>query len=176
MKKPFHQVVLALGLFGWIVGASNHVMAASAIGIATAHVMHSLSIGTTSGGEDTLTGSLTFGAFASSAEGIIEIDPSTCTVDSDISHFGGHRCARFKVGGYENAAYTISYEPNQTLVHAEMPTATMPYVLKLDNGDNRHRNLNGGSDEIQFGGALNVSPNSLPGVYTGNFQITINYQ
>jgi hypothetical protein len=176
MKKSFRKVVLVISLFSWAVGMSSHVVAANATGTATANVVHSLSIGAASDEPGASSATLAFGAFAGSAEGTVDIDPSTCNKASNVSHFGGHNCARFRVSGHNNAAYVISYESNQTLTHAEIPTATLPYMLELDNKDNRNRNLSGGSDEIQFGGSLTVAPDVPTGVYTGTFNVTIDYQ
>lgn len=167
MKKQFHKSVLAVSVLGLVAGLTGNVLAATATGTATANVVRALTIDPTS--------VLAFGTFAASATGgIVNIDQATCDVDSDVPHFDGHGCGTFRVGGYNNAAYVVSYDTAHTLVHVDNPANTMPFSVALNGSP--VKSLVEGVGNLQFGGSVTVSPSQPIGVYTGTYDVTVDYQ
>jgi len=111
----------------------------------------------------------------------------TCTASAGIVHSGACRPARFGGAGESGRIVRIKKPPSNQITLTGPGTAMTITNLVLDgspgltlvqatSGYSRFRidDVNGIFD-FRLGGTLNVGANQAPGVYTGTFDITIQY-
>ena len=119
--------------------------------------------------------SLSFGGVANlNVQEVVTVDPTSCTVTTNLTHFGNHQCGQFTVSGYGNTAYIVTWSEATSLRHTVHSSIVMPFELNLAGGTSR--NLASGRDELQFGGVLTVAANQASGNYTGTYSVTVNHQ
>lgn len=124
--------------------------------------------------------------------GTVILNPATnvCTVTGAILHVGGCQAANFAGLGRRNFFVRITVSsptnltgPGQTMVMDTMTLDTSPDLLfsPLGNGNGnasrRYRIVStNGIYNFQVGGTLRVNANQAPGIYSGTFTVTAQYQ
>lgn len=121
--------------------------------------------------------------------GTVTVNPNTgaCTVTGPIQHTGGCAYAEFGGMGVRRMRVRIQLPTTITLIGpsgATMLADTLTLGLAPDltqlpgsPGNPRYEiGSNSGIFAFRLGARLNVGANQLPGVYTGNFNVTVIYQ
>ena len=157
-------VLLMLGM------SASSAMAASPTGKAEASVVEQISI-------FQLT-ELSFGTMLqSNTGGTISLTPKGDATSSGVQLVSGTQRAVFLVIGDFNRAYTTTLDPSVDLIG---PVGATPMNATLTN-DNDGVFFQGegdpilGIDELFIGGTLTVGRNQIPGVYSGTYNVTVDY-
>lgn len=138
---------------------------------------------------------LNFGRIAARAiAGTVTVDPNTgaCTITGPILSLGGCQFAEFGGMGVRRltvriqipATVTLTGPAGATMVADNLTLGTAPGLLYiggngngLGNGNRRYLILSlTGIFTFRVGGRLTVGANQRPGVYSGNFTVTVHYQ
>jgi hypothetical protein len=117
---------------------------------------------------------LDFGSIiAGGAGGSVVLDPATSSrACGAMICTGSFSWSRLAISG-SDATVGISYAP---LFHITGPGAPIGAELTYPGGSGSLIEMSGGSAEIQFGAILHVNPDQLPGAYSGQFAVDVNYQ
>ena len=104
---------------------------------------------------------------ALSAEGVRTSTGGTGTLPSVA---GTVTAAEFTASGLTGATYAVTLPTSITITDGGTNSMTV-------NGfeSNSTYTLTGGSDTFKVGATLNVGANQVAGAYTGNFNVTVNY-
>lgn len=95
-----------------------------------------------------------------------------CT-NTNVTCSGATKVAKYRVTGTNNQTVTIS-APAVTLTNANDNTKTL--VLTVDNpGTVTLPNAGNQGSEFSLGGAITVDSTTVDGVYTGTFNVTVDY-
>lgn len=138
---------------------------------------------------------LIFGRIAAGpTAGTVTVDPntSTCTTTGPITRvgtcqyaeFAGMGVRRFTVRIQIPTTVTLTAPGGATMVVNTMTLGTAPGLVYiggngngLGNGNRRYQITSStGIFTMRVAGRLNVGANQAPGVYTGTFNVTVNYQ
>ncbi len=103
---------------------------------------------------------------ALSADGVRNSTGGTGTLPSVI---GTVTAAEFTAAGLTGATYAVTLPTSITITNG---TNTMTVDGFVSNSTNT---LTGGSETFNVGATLNVGANQVAGAYTGNFNVTVNY-
>jgi hypothetical protein len=87
------------------------------------------------------------------------------------------QAAEFEIEGEPGLAYVVTYESNVVLTGPDSATMSVgPFTnnatLTLPDGTGE---TTAGKDTFNVGASLTVSADQKPGVYTGKFEVTVNY-
>lgn len=121
----------------------------------------------------TETAQLSFGSISSSATaGTVVVAPGgTVTYGGGVTNFGGGAVpAAFNISGTGNSAYTVVTDTS-TLLTSGANSMTVDQFTNNASGS-----LTAGADSFNIGATLNVGINQPDGVYTGTYNVTVNYQ
>jgi hypothetical protein len=111
------------------------------------------------------------GSWSSTSVGISRTGSFTCGANLLCS--GTTQVARYKVAGMNNQVVTIT-APDVTLTNQSNPSRTLtltvdnPRTLTLPNSGSK------GAD-FDLGGSIVVTPSTQDGVYSGTFNVTVDY-
>jgi hypothetical protein len=138
---------------------------------------------------------LRFGRMAvSSTAGTVTVDPNTgaCAVTGGVvsaggcgfAQFGGQGVRRMRLRIQVPTTITLTGPGGATMVANTITLGTAPELQYiggngngLGNGNRRYEiTSNTGIFTFRIGGRLNVGANQAPGVYTGTFNVTVQYQ
>ena len=138
---------------------------------------------------------LVFGRIAARPmAGTVTVNPNTgtCTITGPIlrvgqcqyAEFAGFGVRRFTVRIAIPTTITLTGPGGATMVANTITLGTAPGLVYiggngngLGNGNRRYQiTSNTGIFTMRVGGRLNVGANQAPGVYTGTFNVTVNYQ
>lgn len=164
-KVTFARSAVAAALV--VAGASAH--AATDTASASAEVITPISI--------TNTGDLAFGRFSANSGGgvVIATDGSRSTTGSVALYTGSTvSAASFDVAGLDGASYAITLPADGTITLSDGASATMAVDAFASNPSGTGV-LTGGSQSIAVGATLTVASGQTPGVYTGSFDVTVEY-
>lgn len=152
------------------VATAQEMNADTAHSTATARIINALMI-TNSGG-------LVFGQIVPGIGGTVSIDPDGTRTSTGVTlgSADGVRAAAFDVVGEHNATYTITL-PADGVVNLSGPDGlTMPVNGFVSNITNPNAVLDGsGLQSLAVGATLTVSAGQEVGVYSGWFDVTVNY-
>ncbi len=117
---------------------------------------------------------LVFGRYATSETqgGTVTINPATNgkTVTGGVQDFGGpHQRAQFEITGDTDEAYAVTL-PSQITISAGGDSMTVNAFTWSGTGV-----LEFDVDTIWVGATLNLTANQPPGLYTGQFTVTVEY-
>lgn len=117
---------------------------------------------------------LVFGRYATSETqgGTVTINPATNgkTVTGGVQDFGGpHQRAQFEITGDTDEAYSVTL-PSQITISAGGNSMTVNAFTWAGTGL-----LEFDVDTLWVGATLNLSANQPPGLYTGQFTVTVEY-
>lgn len=138
---------------------------------------------------------LRFGRMAAGpVAGVVTVDPSTgtCSTTGGVVSGGGCGFAQFGGQGVRQltvriqipASATLTGPNGATMVASNFTLGTAPDLTfiggngnGLGNGNRRYQiNSSTGIFTLRLGGRLDVGANQSPGVYTGAFAVTVQYQ
>ena len=112
------------------------------------------------------------GAWSGATVSISRAGSFACT-NSNVTCSGATKVAKYRVTGTNNQTVTIS-APNVTLTNANDNTKTL--VLTVDNpGTVTLPNAGNQGVEFSLGGAITVDSTTVDGVYSGTFNVTVDY-
>lgn len=112
------------------------------------------------------------GAWTGATVGISHLGAFSCT-DSNVTCSGTNQVAKYRVTGTNNQTVTIT-SPDVTLTNANDNTQTLlmtvssPGTVALSNSGNT-------GVEFALGGAITVDSTTVDGVYSGTFNVTVDY-
>ncbi|MEQ8744175.1 DUF4402 domain-containing protein [Parasphingorhabdus sp.] len=117
---------------------------------------------------------LDFGSIiAGSSGGTVILDPTSSSRDcGTMICTGSFSWSRLAISG-SDATVAISYAP---IFYLTGPGAPIGAELTYAGGSGSQIEMTGGSAEIQFGAILHVNPDQVPGAYSGEFAVDVNYQ
>ncbi len=133
---------------------------------------------------------LNFGRLASRpTAGTVTVNPNTgaCTVTGPILHvggcgyaeFGGQGVRRMRVRIQLPATITLTGPGGTTMTATNLTLGLAPDLTQLPGAPGNPRYeiaSNSGIFTFRVGGRLNVGANQASGVYTGTFNVTVQYQ
>jgi len=160
--------IVSIALAGQAVMAQQN--AATATATATANIITAISISNT--------GALGFGSIVASNSGTVSI--STTGVRSStgvtLGSATGVSQANFLVHGQPNATYSITLPADGTVTLAGPDAWSMPVNAFVANVANPNAVLDGNGDQtLAVGATLEVGASQKVGVYSGTFDVTVNY-
>lgn len=119
---------------------------------------------------------LDFGTIVvSTSAGTVAIDASgSRTCDAALTCSGTVSAAAFTIGGTRNEAVTITSDAAVTLINADDGSQTM--TASLVRSANGLTLSNAGKGTFNVGGTLSVAASQLDGLYSGDFNVTVDYQ
>jgi Mat/Ecp fimbriae major subunit len=137
--------------------------AATATGDSEATVLQSLSV---SKGVALNFGKIVAGSAASTVE-LTVAGSRNCGVG--LTCLGNAALGDFTLTGYAGQGVSVSTDGSATLTSGSnsMTTTLVPSAATLT--------LTGGTAILKIGGTLSVGANQAPGVYTGTYNVTVNY-
>ncbi len=173
MIQKIKTIATILSIAGLTFGTAPNALAASTSGDAEATLVKPLTL--------IATGAiLNFGTIVSGPGGTVTVDPVTgdATV-SGVDHLGGASQEVFQLDGEPGRTYDITVDPSVTLdgdTTAASMTATLD-ALSDSTSSSTGGTLDGttGMDIVNVGGELTVDPGQTVDTYSGNFNITFNY-
>lgn len=119
---------------------------------------------------------LDFGSIVSTpAGGTVTLDPATNSRDcagGALVCSGGFSWSRLSLTGSDSIV-EVTYAPSFTLYGPGVPITA---ELQFPGGSGSTVALTGGSATIDIGASLHVNPDQVPGEYTGEFSVDVNYQ
>jgi len=107
--------------------------------------------------------------------GTITLDPASSSRDcagGTLVCTGSFSWSRLSLTG-SDATVEVTYLPSFTLTG---PGAPMSAELDFPGGSGATVVISGGSTVIDIGARLHVNPDQVPGPYTGQFSVDVNYQ
>lgn len=113
---------------------------------------------------------------------VVLTSAGTRTCDAALTCVGNsERPATFDVRGIPDASYTIALPSSITIDDIDPSTgvngAGVAMTVDSFSGPGAVRTLsNLGADDFAVGATLGVGTNQEPGLYTGNFDVTVDYQ
>ena len=170
MTRSYRTAALAVtALFAAGLGATVASAApVTATAQAKAKVLKQISV--------TKAADLDFGTIVvSTSAGTVAIDAAgSRTCDAALTCSGTVSAAAFAIGGTKNEAVTITSDPSVTLINALDGSQTMTAALvRSANGLTLD---NSGKGSFNVGGTLSVAASQLDGLYSGDFNVTVDYQ
>lgn len=138
----------------------------------------------------TKTEDLDFGKILAPAAGTVVMTPTpnpSCIVTGGVTHVGACQPAEFGGAGETNRIVRIKKPSGQkitltgpgtdmTVTNLVIDASPDLQEINVTPGFSRYRIVSStGIFTFRFGGTLNVAANQAPGVYTGTFNITIQY-
>lgn len=168
MTKKFQAAALAGTLvlaFGTTVANAAPFTASAQ---ARAKVLKQISV--------TKTADLNFGTIVvGAAAGTVAIAADgSRACDAALTCSGTVSSAAFDISGSKKEVVTITSDALVTLVNADDATQTM--TASLARSANSATLTNAGAASFNVGGTLSVAASQLDGNYTGNFNVTVDYQ
>jgi hypothetical protein len=118
---------------------------------------------------------LNFGTIATNAAGgVVSLDvvSSNRNCASGLFCSGSFAFATLYITG-SISTVQVTYDPDVVLTG---PGAPMDVTILFPGGSGTVVNLVNGEATIQFGADLTVNPNQIPGGYTGQFTVNVDYQ
>lgn len=117
---------------------------------------------------------LDFGSIiAGSSGGSVVLDPLASARNcGTMICTGSFSWSRLSLSG-SDATVAISYAP---LFYLNGPGQPIGAELTYPGGSGAQIQMTGGSAEVQFGAILHINPDQLPGAYSGQFAVDVNYQ
>ena len=117
---------------------------------------------------------LEFGSIvANGSGGSVVLDPTASARDcGTMVCAGSFSWSRLAISG-SDATVEISYAP---IFYLTGPGEPIGAQLTYPGGSGSQIQMTGGAAEIQFGAILHVNPGQLPGAYSGQFAVDVNYQ
>mgnify|MGYP003627680239 FL=1 len=110
---------------------------------------------------------------SSSSGGRVVLDPVASARDCGaMICTGSFSWSRLAVSG-SDATVEISYAP---LFYLNGPGQPIAAELTYPGGSGSQIQMTGGSAEVQFGAILHINPDQVPGPYSGQFAVDVNYQ
>ncbi|MEH6790561.1 DUF4402 domain-containing protein [Parasphingorhabdus sp.] len=110
---------------------------------------------------------------ANSSGGSVVLDPLSSSRNcGTLVCTGAFSWSRLAITG-SDAMVDISYAP---LFYLTGPGAPIGAQLTYPGGSGSQIEMTGGSAEVQFGAILHVNPDQVPGAYSGQFAVDVNYQ
>lgn len=166
--RPGQFAALALLAIGMPTAAQAEVASATA----TALTLRPLSL--------VKTADLEFGSLIPSAtagRATIDANTNVRTVTGGVTGATGAtpQAAEFTAAGVFGVVALISLPSSFTITRSG-GTETMSVTNITTNGGIGRPFLGAGTIDIRIGGRLNVGANQAPGVYSGTFSLTVNYQ
>lgn len=148
-----------------LVGFNGAAHAAQASASATATILSPITV--------TKTADLAFGKIiaAASADTVTISAAGALTCGSALTCSGTTSAAAFNVAGSAGEVVTLSSDANVTLSDGASHTMTSTLSTSAST-----LTLAGGAGSFTVGGVLSVGANQFAGAYTGNFNVTVNYQ
>lgn len=112
------------------------------------------------------------GAWSGATVGVSRAGTFSCT-NANVTCSGATAVAKYNVSGTNNQAVHIT-APNVTLVNQSDPTKTL--VLVVDNpGTVTLTNSGNPGLDFALGGSISLSSTTAGGVYSGTFNVTVDY-
>ena len=160
MLMQLHKVAAA----GLIMGISSASFANVATGSSQAQIQIGIGLSQQQ--------ALDFGTILPDTAGdtAVLIDPSITSTSGGSSFAGDHQHAVFLITGEPSTAYTVQISESASLTGAGtamvVNTFTGSFSGSLDESGNRL---------ASYGASLVINASQTPGVYTGTYDITVNY-
>jgi hypothetical protein len=87
--------------------------------------------------------------------------------------------AAYTVSGTKNVSYGVSLPASITVIESGGDAMTITnlkarFNATTEDGTTSTLNVNG-TDSFKLGGTLTIAPNQIPGIYTGSFNISVDY-
>ncbi len=123
---------------------------------------------------------LSFGTIASTTEaGWVMVDADgdiTSENDNQLTGLSTHSAASFTISGEPNALYSITLPTSLELVSGGNSMEVDQFTMNLEGDVNGNFTINnGGEVELTVGATLNVNALQEAGDYTGEFDVTVDY-
>ncbi len=177
MKKAFRIGATGVAIAA-AMGMSSVAHADNADATATAEILEALTL-------DLQTGtSLDFGSMVVSAASTVSLDAATgaldCT-DAGVTCTGTSGVPTFDVGGTANKEVTINLPASITMNHTNGTDSLSVGSIASDGavdpltGDESVTLDAAGDASFSVGGEISVDENTEPGVYTGTFNVSVEY-
>lgn len=112
------------------------------------------------------------GAWSNATVGISRAGTFSCT-NANVTCTGATRVAKYNVSGTNNQTVRIT-APNVTLVNQNDPTKSLTLVV---DSPGTVTLTNSGNPGVNFslGGSISLSSSTAGGVYSGTFNVTVDY-
>ena len=124
------------------------------------------------------TGDLDFGTLLrGTAAGTATIKPNSdarTTTGGTVAAGGTPRAASFAISGTPNRLVSIRVAPNPTILSNGSGGTIRVNTFRLNGAANRRLSA-AGTIALRVGARINLAANQADGVYTGTFNVTINY-
>lgn len=151
-----------------IIFPAQAATSASVSNTATAIVITPITVATTA--------NLVFGAVQpKSVAGSVTLSPSGTRTGSNVvlSSMALGNAAGFNITGYANANFTIALPSSITLSGPGTAMTLSSFTSSLGTSGTLST---AGTATLRVGGTLAIAANQTPGVYSGSFNVTVNYQ
>lgn len=114
-----------------------------------------------------------FGKVATTGSGTITLDPGTGTrtCSGGLVCVGTFGLSQLQLTG-SDANVMVSFDPTFTLTGPGDPILTEPL---FPGGSGAVIHLTGGQAVVDFGARLHINPAQTPGIYSGDFTVTLEY-
>ncbi len=148
--------------------AGNNTSSASVSSPALATVIAPITI--------TTTANLVFGTVQpKNINGSVTLSPSGTRTGSNVvlSSMTLGNAASFNITGYANANFTIALPSSVTLTGPGTAMTLSNFTSSLGTSSTLSAK---GTRTLGVGGTLAIAANQIPGVYSGSFSVTVNYQ
>jgi hypothetical protein len=121
---------------------------------------------------------MSFGSFVAGTGGTVTVTPGGARMQSGgvvtVGQGGTYTPASFNVSGTGGASYTITLPLNNTVSLSDASSNTMA-VNSFASSPPTGTLSGGGMQTIRIGATLTVGNNQPAGMYSGSFNVTVNY-
>jgi Domain of unknown function (DUF4402) len=121
---------------------------------------------------------MSFGSFIAGSGGTVTVTPGSVRMVTGgvvrVGQGGTYAPASFNVSGTGGASYTITLPLNNTVSLSDASSNTMS-VNSFASNPPTGLLSGGGAQTIRIGATLTVGNNQPPGIYSGSFNVTVNY-